>query len=217
MHRDPRAKNNTIFWARNVLSNKSNYVILDTETTGIKKTDVIVEISLIDLEGNDLFTSLIRPKKKKRIPSEASKIHNITMSMLKECPTFSEVVNYLNIIIGNKKVLIYNAEFDERILDQTSDQDECKYMNLNSECVMEQYSIFVGKYSEYHQDYTFQKLPKSNHTALGDCRATLRVIEKMANTNLEDVKQNNVESNKQPKAVHIINTEGKKWWEFWKF
>ncbi|MGD9101546.1 MAG: hypothetical protein PVF45_13775, partial [Anaerolineae bacterium] len=38
----------------------------------------------------------------------------------------------------------------------------------------------IGEWSTYHEDFRLQKLPYGGHCALGDCRATLRVIRWMA-------------------------------------
>ena len=40
----------------------SDFVVLDTETTGLDSRAEIVEISIIDKHGNTLFDSLIKPK-----------------------------------------------------------------------------------------------------------------------------------------------------------
>jgi DNA polymerase III epsilon subunit-like protein len=41
---------------------KSDFVVLDTETTGLDKRAEIVELSIIDKHGNTLFDSLIKLK-----------------------------------------------------------------------------------------------------------------------------------------------------------
>jgi len=46
--------------AQDILNNKSNYVIFDTETTGLGENDVIVQIGLLDLDGNVLMNTLIK-------------------------------------------------------------------------------------------------------------------------------------------------------------
>jgi DNA polymerase-3 subunit epsilon len=45
---------------------------------------------------------------------------------------------------------------------------------------MLKYAEFVGEWNDYHGNYRYQKLPGGDHTAVGDCRATLKVIKKMA-------------------------------------
>ena len=62
-------KDGAINIAREILKHKEDYVILDTETTGLGDSDVIIQISIIDLDGNVLMDSLIKPTKKKRMSS----------------------------------------------------------------------------------------------------------------------------------------------------
>jgi DNA polymerase-3 subunit epsilon len=45
---------------------------------------------------------------------------------------------------------------------------------------MQWYSQWVGEWNDYHQDYKWQRLPGGDHSALGDCKATLEVIRRMA-------------------------------------
>ncbi|MEL6968805.1 MAG: 3'-5' exonuclease [Bacteroidota bacterium] len=173
-------KSQSIAWAQEVLLKKDKYVILDSETTGLKKNDVIVQLAVIDLNGNELFNSLIRPTKRKRISADATSIHGISMKDLKDQPSLSEVIDDFILAIGNKTVLIYNAEYDTRLLEQTCDQDEIASPHFRSRCVMLKYSSFVGEWNEYRGDYKWQRLPGGDHSAIGDCRATLAVIKKMA-------------------------------------
>ena len=221
-HRDPEVKDRAILWAKNKLAARGNYVILDTETTGLKRNDVVLEIAVIDLDGNELFNSRIKPTKRKRISPDATAIHGIKMTDLQDCPTFAEIKDELENIIAGRTVLIYNAEYDEKLIDQTCEQDECSYFRMRYDCVMIPYSGFIGRWSDYHYDYTFQRLPGGDHSAIGDCRATLKVIHKMANTTLTVLKEpvskrpsSVSQSNGNP--VHRIETsQSRKWWEFWK-
>lgn len=173
-------KNEVIDIAHNIWSKKNKYVILDTETTGLGDKDVIVQIGIIDLDGNVLLDSLVKPTKKRRIPSEATAIHGINMDMLENQPTFKDLHKEFFKIIKSKTVLIYNAEYDARLISQTADQDSVKLINIEALCLMKAYAIFIGDWSDYHQDYTYQKLPAGNHSAIGDCKATLKVLREMA-------------------------------------
>lgn len=42
--------------------NKLNPVILDVETTGIRRKDEILQITIIDVMGNKIFNKYIKPK-----------------------------------------------------------------------------------------------------------------------------------------------------------
>ena len=217
-HRNPQHKDETILWARNILSNKDKYAIFDTETTGLKKNDVILQIGLLDLDENELLNSLIKPTKRKRIAQQATEIHGIKIEDLQTAPAFSEIRSQLENLIKGKTVLIYNAAYDEKLVEQTCDQDECDYVKMKTECVMIQYSKFVGKWSKTHSDYAFQKLPGGDHSAIGDCRATLAVIQKMAESKLsnEDFKSSATKNTMKKESAKIAERATKRWWEFWK-
>jgi DNA polymerase-3 subunit epsilon len=45
---------------------------------------------------------------------------------------------------------------------------------------MRQYAAFVGEWNEYHGNYRWQRLPGGDHSALGDARATLSLLKRMA-------------------------------------
>lgn len=178
-------RNNAISWAKKVLQNKNGYLILDSETTGLGKKDVIIQLAIINIEGEILFNDLIRPSKKKRISSDSTSIHGIKMADLKLASTFGEIVEKIYNISKNKSVIIFNEEFDTRLIEQTCIEDDVRILQLNTTCAMKYYSEFKGEWSEYHSDYKLQKLIGGDHTALGDCKAVLKLITKMANTEYE--------------------------------
>ena len=45
---------------------------------------------------------------------------------------------------------------------------------------MLEYAKFVGEWNNYHGNYRWQKLEGGDHSAAGDCLATLEVIRTMA-------------------------------------
>jgi hypothetical protein len=50
-------------------------------------------------------------------------------------------------------------------------------------CAMSNYASFVGEWNDYHGNYKWQRLPGGDHSAIGDCLATLELIKKMAASN----------------------------------
>ncbi|NJL65352.1 MAG: hypothetical protein HC903_30705 [Methylacidiphilales bacterium] len=64
----------------------------------------------------------------------------------------------------------------------TSDRRGCRiFVNGGSiHCAMHYYSQYVGEWNDYHGNYKWQKLPGGDHSALGDCHATLKIIKQMA-------------------------------------
>ena len=98
--------------------NLSNFVVLDTETTGISVGgNRIVEVSAIkyvDFEPVEKFSTLINPKK--TIPEEASSINHITNEMVAESPEFYQIKDCLNNFIGKSTIVGHNIVFDLRHL-----------------------------------------------------------------------------------------------------
>jgi len=92
--------------------------MLDTETTGLKDDDEVVEIALADCQTEVLvFNSLI--KTDKEINEHAFKVNQITPEMLANQPTIDKVWNTIEAVIGNRVLLASNAPFDERLLNQS--------------------------------------------------------------------------------------------------
>jgi len=165
--------------------NTADMLILDTETTGLDSTAEIVQIAAIWLsDGSTAFDSLVRPTRP--IPAAATAIHGITDAMVVDAPTFGELLPRLRTLLGSVPVLIYNAPFDERLMEQSLracgiHSYEVPVFGADQYIdVMESYSAWCGEWSEYHGNYRWQRLPGGDHTALGDCRATREVILDMA-------------------------------------
>jgi DNA polymerase-3 subunit epsilon len=108
-------KTNAIDKASQILINRPLY--LDTETTGIEKTSEIVEIAIVDDDGNQLFQSLVKPSKP--IPASAMAIHGITNQMVAGSPTFPILWQKIRPLFGNQMIGAYNSEFDVSIINQS--------------------------------------------------------------------------------------------------
>jgi len=176
------SRDDAIAWARQVV-NDPHAVILDTETTGLDSGDVIIEISVIDVAGNVLLDTLVQPLKP--IPAVASNIHGITDDMCAAAPAWIDVVKELMpILVNASRVVIYNAEYDTRMMFQTlaaASLDREWMGGIEFNCAMEQYARWYGEWSEHHSSFRWQRL-NGGHRALGDCRATLDLIRGMANS-----------------------------------
>jgi DNA polymerase III subunit epsilon len=176
-------KNAAILWAREIISNPNKYYILDTETTGLDHPEVI-ELAIIDIQGSMVINQRFRPKA--WIEPGATKIHGITNEMLNNCPEWSLIADRLSTILKECTVLIYNAPYDNAAICNSYNAYGVYYPGFNSECVMQMYSQFIGDWNEHRGNYRWQKLPSGDHSAIGDCLATLEVIKAMAVTELEN-------------------------------
>jgi DNA polymerase-3 subunit epsilon len=163
------------------------FVIVDTETCNL--SGGIVQLSVIDHTGKTLIDSYVMPENpflvfEKSGDGSAYNIHRITPYHLWNAPTIGDLYPALREALKGKTVVIYNKAFDWPII-----KSELWRFNLpmipvkEVDCVMELYAQFVGDWSNYWEDYRWQPLPGGDHTALGDCLATLEVIKEMATFN----------------------------------
>lgn len=183
-HPFPKDRNFSIKWARKTLARPFNFVILDTETTGINKTDEIIEIGIIDLAGNTLYESRFNPIKR-RIHEDAKAAHGLALADLKGCPTFGEKWEEILSVLEGRELICYNIEFDGKMLGQTGEKHGVtKKANLKGHCAMHAYASFIGEVNSRKKGYKWHKLPSATHGAVGDCQATLKVIKHIASAKL---------------------------------
>jgi len=171
-----------------------NALILDTETTGLGGNAEIVEISIIDCTGAVLMDTLIKPTRP--IPADATRIHGIANEMVASAPTWPMIVDQFKAIVSGRKLIIYSADYDLRIIYQTNSKHELDPVFYggewsNAECAMLAYAAFYGEWDNYREQYKWQRLGNAArqqgvviegkaHRALADCQMTLGVIKAMA-------------------------------------
>lgn len=174
-------------------------LILDTETTGLTKRSEIVEISIINLRGEVVFNSLVKPKIRMSNDSKAVQIHGITYEQLKDSPSWKDIHQQVSDIIRDKIIISYNAEFDTRLLHQTARKHGLKLPDFTSECAMMIYSFWNGEPSE-REGYKWHKLDKAckdlgvkisgqSHRALTDCFSTLALLQNLKGKNIRERKK----------------------------
>lgn len=164
----------TVAWARNLVE-QNDWVLLDTETTGIETSAEIVEIAIIDPQGKVLLNTRVRPSSE--IEPGAFDTHGLDIEQLANAPTAKEIWADVQAIIEHKIVIAYNVAFDQRMLKQTAARYGLHYLFAPKwECAMLQYAAYCGEWSDYFGDYKYQPLPNAGHSAAADCQATLALI-----------------------------------------
>lgn len=157
-------------WARSRLR-LQDAVILDTETTDL--FGHVVQVSVIDLAGQVLLSTLVCPNAK--ISPAATAVHGICDQDLQDAPSLEAVAAQLLEATRDRQLLAYNAPYDRQVLAaglRAVDVDPAHLADpQNWVCLMRARSVVEGR------GWTALGGP---HHALGDCLATLEVLHGIA-------------------------------------
>ena len=174
------SREDAVRWARSLLSDR-DFVVLDSETTGLGNPIDFVEVGVLSSRGEPLFDSLVKPSC--RVEPGASRVHGHTTQSLSGERCFVEVYPDLLEVMWAKRVIVYNASYDRRVWDAAVGRLGARAALARElapwECAMRAFAAYVGERSK-RGGYKNQKLVGADHTALGDAHATLRLIELMA-------------------------------------
>ncbi|MBM3494686.1 MAG: 3'-5' exonuclease [Armatimonadetes bacterium] len=168
------------------------FVVLDTETTGIDYRAEIVQIGIVSAKGEILADSFVRPTIP--IPSDALAIHGITDAMVADAPTIGEIGDTIRAAIKGRPVIVYNAEYDMRLLDQSSRArgvaGDWRSAAPRWICAMLAYAEHRGVPGRRYGEFRWHKLGDAArherievtaaHAAVGDCLTTLALVRKLS-------------------------------------
>ena len=181
-----RARATAIAWASEVLT-RPDVVYLDTETTGIDGRAEIVEIAVIDADGRPLLDTLVRPDG--IIPREVIRIHGIDNAMVADAPRWPEIYPLLLEVLRDRTVIVYNADFDHRLVNQMNRRTGYPPRFDRWHCAMKQYAAFATDWHARYGNYRWHKLDvalarfghtgANNHRACGDALACRLVVQGM--------------------------------------
>jgi DNA polymerase-3 subunit epsilon len=174
-------------WAEALLE-EGTCLIIDTETSGLDDQAEVIEIAASDLSGAVYLNTRIRPQG--RIPEQVSRMHGITTQDVASAPSFADLWSQIGPLLSSHKLLIYNAEFDRRLLYQSYARAglTAAFPLPETECLMWAYAEFAGSRNR-DGDYAWWSLADAcehlgieggNHSALGDCQASLRLLKALA-------------------------------------
>lgn len=181
------------------LIERGNYLVFDTETTGLRGDDEICQLAVIDDTGAVLMDTLIKPNK--LIPGDATAIHGISNEMVQDAPDWGYISPRLERLLKERNVIVYNAKYDRMMMHQSASAAGMPRVAWSElamfTCAMEAYAEFYGDWNGYHGSYRWQPLSKAAahlgipvldaHDALGDCRMTLAVCRAMAASRPESI------------------------------
>ena len=202
---------------------QGRYIVLDTETTGLKKNDHVVELGAHEIVDGKLTGIQYHIYIKPRIQMDeiVIKIHQITNNYYND---FYEdiyqndkknLINFKN-WVGDSLIFAHNATFDMNALNS-----ELRYWSLTEfpisqfRCSMRIFKEVIGRIEPYFDDkficlekccrfFELKSNEKSFHNALFDAFMTGRVICK-----LYEVLETNVEVQKELKYNPLCTKNGK--------
>lgn len=165
-------------------------VFLDTETTGLAVDDELLEVGIVDSQGQVLFESLVRPLHRTEW-QEAQDIHGIAPGAVAKAPTITELLPMLVEIFGQADLVVaYNAPFDERFLPLAVRQ----ILHGRLVCAMEAFALHAAIWRDDIEDYRCHRLQAAaasvghawtgrHHRAIADalaCRAVWQHVTGLA-------------------------------------
>lgn len=167
---------------------RGNWLVLDTETTGLRRPAEVCQIALIDANGSVLLDTLVKPIRS--IPADVTRVHGITNMHVADAPPWSAIAPRLEELIRGRDVIVYNVEFDRNII-RWSDEASNRATEWGKIavwwCAMKWYAEYRGVRNPTRGGFTWhsltnamrqQGLAVSNaHSALGDTQMTRALIQ----------------------------------------
>lgn len=183
---EPRTR--AIRWAQRMIRNPET-VFIDTETTGLDGAAEIVDIALVDVDGQVLMDTLVQPKR--RIPAGASRIHGILDQHVADAPMWTDIYTQLLPLLGERPVVIFNVEFDRKIMHQCCQQHGLELFPGAQKwhCAMLEHATYVGEPGRWGKGFRWHSLdkaaagfgiPPGGHRARADAEACRQVVHHMA-------------------------------------
>lgn len=177
-------------WRDRIRSLLDEYaVILDTETTGINSDARIIELTVIDLEGNVLFSSLFNTGEP--LPEKIPELTGITDAMLEGQPAFMEKAEEIRDLLHGKTIIAWNASFDRQRLWEEFARIGMPINTGEWRDAMELYAYASGRQKKWCKLIVAKQEmgigERQEHRATADCLDTLAVLRVAANGPEQDL------------------------------
>ena len=132
-------------------------VYLDTETTGLGKDDEIIEISIIDDDGQTLLETLVKPSQP--IPAESTRVHGITDLDVQTARSWPAIWPLVRSAMFGRLVVLYNEDFDMRMMQQSHARYRLPWKDkFNTFDLLKLYAEYRGEWDPRRRSYRYQSL-----------------------------------------------------------
>lgn len=157
-----------------------DYVVVDTETTGLsRQTDEMLEIAIITVAGDQIveeYSTLIHPTIP--IPAEASAVNGLTDADFVGAPYLADVLPEIRRRLDGKTIIGHNVTFDLGFIanalaapEQPADLLYIDTLNLSRQCIRAKTHKLQTLATQLGLD------PGQAHRALGDARTTFQLYQ----------------------------------------
>lgn len=152
------------------------FAVIDVETTGLQAArHRIVEIAVIRTDHRgavlDEWTTLVNP----RGPTGPSRVHGITAAMIREAPTFADIIGELNGRLAGRTLVSHGVTFDLDFLSHEYDRLGWKFpQNMPSLCTLKASLTYLPRLRRRRLRDCCRAAGFAmgrGHSALGDARA----------------------------------------------
>ena len=168
-------------WARE-LFRRDDWVLFDTETTGLDGGAEIIDLALLDRDGVVLFDTLLRPQRP--IPPVVSRVHGLHDHHVRGAPTCPAIWPQLRPLLHGRTIIAYNVSFDARLLRQTAARHGVPLVIHDQDSVVRRYAAWRATSGRatlrLERACQAHGIPVGGHRAAADCRATLALLRVMA-------------------------------------
>lgn len=163
-------------------------LFLDTETTGLDNTAQVLEIGLVNARGETVYHTRLKPTVS--IDPDAAAVHGISEDLLADAPSWPDIASLLQQHVGQRPLVIFNREFDMRILRQTAaaHNDPAGWLDsLTVYCAMRLAAGYYGPTNRYGTISLASAVSQAGlswtgeaHSAVTDAVMTARVVSNIA-------------------------------------
>lgn len=180
------------------------YVAFDIETTGLYKSDKIIEIALVVFKENKVieeWSTLVNPMR----DVGKTNIHGISPSMTSAAPLFDEIVNDLFRMMDKPILVAHNLSFDNRMLAQELEHAGFEGDLGKGFCTLvASRRLLPGAGDSLKSTCEALGIESIDaHSALGDARMTKQIFD-LLKEDSQKVKEVNVKFEREKKPARVI-------------